>query len=398
MPADPAVPRLEERSRERFRERFGDRPAGVAFAPGRVNVIGEHLDYCGLPVLPFALRQGLHLAFRVRPDDRVRCHTTLPGAGIADFRLGGAPPPGFGRYLHAAGAGLRAGDWLGGPMRGFDGFLDSTLPAASGLSSSSALAVAAAHALLAVNRRPEALDDEELPGLALDLAAAERGVAIAGGAMDQSIALGARPGCALHLTFEPPAWTPVPVDAGRFAFLAAFTGIPADKGGAAGRIFDARVAEAAAALAGLERQLGASGGFPGLLSHSSASDRRRAIRSLPPPLASRATHLVEEAGRVQRAIRALRSGDAEQLGALLDASHESLRRHYQVSTDALDRLVRTARAAGALGARLTGAGLGGSAVVLTTPDRAPTLLASLRRDYPVTFPAVPSGRAMVGPA
>ncbi len=393
MPAEAAV--------RRFRERFARRPVGVSFAPGRVNIIGEHLDYCGLPVLPFALRQGLYLAFRPRSDDRVRCLTTLPGAGVADFRLAEDPPPGFGRYIHAAGAGLAAGGWLGrGPRRGFDGFdgfLEATLPAASGLSSSSALVVAAARALLAVNRDIER-NEEDLRRLALDLAVAERGVAIQGGAMDQSIALGGRAGCALQLAFDPPAWTAVPVDPNRFAFLAVFTGSPADKGGAAGRIFDRRVEEARQALAGLEREIGPSGGYPGLLARHPAAALRRAVRSLPPPLARRATHILEEARRVGRAASALRRGDAEALGGLLDDSHESLRRDYEVSTEALDRLVRTARDRGALGARLTGAGLGGSAVVLTTPDRAAALLDSLRRDYAVAFPAVPSGPARILPA
>lgn len=385
-PSDAAV--------RRFRQEFGAEPGGAAFAPGRVNIIGEHLDYCGLPVLPFALRQGITLAFRRRSDDRIRCRTALAGAGGADFRLGDAPPSGFGRYLHAAGAGLRSGGWLERrPIRGFDGFLDSDLPAASGLSSSSALVVAAAHALLAVNRPGEEPDEDDLPRLALDLAAAERGVAIQGGAMDQSVALGAVAGCALHLAFCPPAWTRVPVDSEQFAFLAVFTGTPADKGGAAGRVFDRRVEESAAALAGLERRLGASGGYTGLLARRRPATLARAASSLPPPLDKRAAHILQETRRVGQAVAALRAGDAERLGALLDASHESLRRRYQVSTEGLDRLVWTARARGALGARLTGAGLGGSAVVLSAPDRAETLLESLRRDYPVSFRAIPSGRA-----
>ena len=395
MPADCA----SGTARRRFREQFGQEPVGAAFAPGRVNVIGEHLDYCGLPVLPFALPEGITLAFRARSDDRIRCGTALRGGGTADFRLGKtAPPPGFGRYLHAAGSGLLAGGWLGeGPTRGFDGFLVSTLPAASGLSSSSALVVAAAHALLAVNRPPGALDEADLPRVALDLAAAERGVAIQGGAMDQSIAIGALPGHALRLAFDPPAWTPIPVDPRRFAFLAVFTGTPADKGGAAGRVFDRRVTEAAAALAGLQRALGESGGYAALLARRPRNRLDRAARALPRPLDSRAVHILGEARRVEQAVAALRSGDAEALGALLDASHESLRRHYEVSTAGLDRLVGTARAHGALGARLTGAGLGGSAVALTTPDRAPALLERLRRDYPVAFPATPSGRAGLRP-
>ena len=356
MDRDPA-----NAARARFRDRFGRPPEGVAFAPGRVNLIGEHVDYCGLPVLPAALARGVALAFGARPDSRIRCATTEPGHPETRFAIGGAPPAGFGRYL-AAGA-LACGD----PGPGFDGFLASDLPAASGLSSSSALVVATALALHAVRgREPPARER-----LAIALAEAEHRVALAGGAMDQSICLGARPGHALAISFDPPAWRPVPIDPAPVAFLVAFSGERAEKGGAAGAVFDARGREAKEALrlAGLPRN---RLGTPAALARAAA---------LPRPLDGRLRHLASEARRTAAAERCLREGDAPGLGALLDGSHRSLRDDYGVSTPELDALVAEARRGGALGARLTGAGLGGSVVILSLPERRAAVRSRLRERF-----------------
>ena len=232
-----------------FRRRFGGSPDGVAFAPGRVNLIGEHVDYCGLPVLPAALSHGVALAFAARRDERVRCRTTERGFDEAGFTLGEAPSPaGFERYLAAAAAALDAGRWTPESRAGFDGAIASDLPVAAGLSSSSAVVIAGALALLAVRGRAPAgarLSSRTAMRLARDLAEAEHGVAIQGGAMDQSVCLGGIPGHALHIAFEPPRWTPVPVDASRFRCLVAHSGQRADKGGAAGAIFDERVRQGA---------------------------------------------------------------------------------------------------------------------------------------------------------
>ena len=379
-------PRPVSNARREFQARFGRPPEGVAFAPGRVNLIGEHVDYCGLPVLPAALSCGLALAFAARSDAVVRCLSAEAGYGATEFSLGSpAPPAGFGRYLSAGGAGLTTGGWTGGAeLAGFDGFVASDLPAASGLSSSSALVVAAALALLAVHRRlapGQALSRREAMQLALDVAEAERGVAIQGGAMDQSICLGAIPEHALCIAFDPPAWVPVAVDRARFSFLVAFSGERADKGGAAGAIFGERVREANEALGLAERALHERGGYPGLVSRYPRETLLGTAEQLPDPLQGRFRHVVTEAHRTSAAVRRLREGNAPALGQLLDSSHESLRRDYQVSTPVLDALVEEARRAGALGARLTGAGLGGSVVILSTPGEETALRTHLERRF-----------------
>lgn len=369
-------------ARRAFRERFGHAPEGIAFAPGRVNLIGEHVDYCGLPVLPAALSRGVALAFAARPDDRVRCPTTAPGFEEVAFRLGEAPPAaGFGRYLAAAAAGV--GRWTSGFRGGLDGAIASDLPVAAGLSSSSAVVVAAALALLAVRGRLSGTGPSpgEKMRLALDLAAAEHGVAIQGGAMDQSICLAAVPGHALHLSFDPPAWKPVPVNPARFSFFAAYSGQRADKGGIAGITFDARVREARAALAHARQFLPQADTYPSLVANHPQAALLAAADRLPAPLAGRFRHVVTEAGRTAAAARFLEDGDAAGLGRVLNESHESLRRDYEVSTPDLDALVEAARSAGALGARLTGAGLGGSVVILAPPGQEAPLRAQLTNQY-----------------
>ena len=340
-----AAPRPVAAAVRAFRQRFRRAPEGVAFAPGRVNLIGEHVDYCGLPVLPAALSHGVALAFAPRRDERVRCRTTEPGFEEVAHTLGDAPAgAGFGRYLAAAAAGLESGGWTPNSRAGFDGAIASDLPVAAGLSSSSAVVISGAVALLAVRGRlaPGAtLPRAETMRLALDLAEAEHGVAIQGGAMDQSICLGAVPGHALHIAFEPPRWTPVPVDSSRFRWLVAYSGRRADKGAAAGRIFDERVRQAREALRRAREFLPDAASYPAMAANHSLPQLLEAADRLPAPLDGRFRHVVTEARRTRDAVEHLRKGDAPALGKVLDASHESLRRDYEVSTPELDETRRT---------------------------------------------------------
>ncbi len=365
---------LLRRAAAAFQERYRAQPEGVAFAPGRVNLIGEHVDYCQLPVLPFALSRGIAIAFRPRSDRTIRCANERAEFEDLHFAAEDAPSRSWGRYPGAAARAV-SGD------AGFDGMVVSNLPIASGLSSSSSLVVATALALLRANGR----ETPPLPELALRLAAAERGVAIAGGAMDQSAALGARAGHALRIDFHRPGWQGIPVDARRFRFLAAFSGERAAKVGATGQTFDQRVREAAAAVARLRDVPPDGGGFgpayPPPFAETSADALRRAARALPPPLDRRFRHLLSEAERTRDAIRALAEGDAPALGRILNEAHRSLRCDFEVSVPALDDLTAATTDAGALGARLTGAGFGGSVVALAEPDSAAGVRDRLRKTF-----------------
>ena len=360
-------------ARERFQRRFaagGD--ARLVRAPGRVNLIGEHVDYCDLPVLPMALEQGLELAFRPRDDGRVRLATSLEGLPEVEFELGPqvAPEPAgaWGNYARAAAQAL-ARDL--GLARGLEGLVHADLPPAAGLSSSAALVVAVAVALLAANER--ALAPLELAELC---AAAEHYVGTRGGGMDQAVCVLGRAGHALRIDFAPLRARALPLPAG-WTFVVAHSGVRADKSGSTRAAYNRRRAE----VEEVRRRLG--GTWAQLVeSHARALVAERAEECLDNRLLARFRHVRGEAERVERACAALAAGDAPLFGRLLDASHASLRDDYQVSHPALDALVVRAREGGALGARLTGAGFGGSIVALVPQARAAALLEHLRAGSP----------------
>lgn len=328
-----------ERALERFRETYRREATGVTFAPGRVNLIGEHIDYHGGPVLPAALRRGITVAFAPRRDSTVRAVSVSDERAYPEARfdlrdLGhAAPGAGWIGYLEAA-----ATDTLGARGCGVDLLVASDLPEASGLSSSSALVVASGLAMLAASGRLGALTNARRLDLASRFAEAERYVGTAGGGMDQAASLGGRDGCALRIDFDPLRWRAIPLPTG-LRLIVAHTGVRAEKSGA-------------------------------------AQARYNEIRSSSEPEV--AEHVRTEIERVGQFERALGAGDAARCGALMDASHASLRDRLRVSHPALDALVAVAREAGALGARMTGAGFGGSIVALAEAAESEAVLGALR--------------------
>lgn len=330
-------------SPRRFHKLFGTAPAAVVCAPGRVNLIGEHLDYAGLPVLPMAIERRITLHVASRTDDRVRLVSAREEFGEREFPIARSIPPypkgDWGNYPKAAVQGLVE---AGHGVAGFDGVLDSDLPPAAGLSSSSALVVATALAALAASRGGGGADlalPDRLSFAAL-LARAERYVGTRGGGMDQAAILAGREGRALHIRFDPLRvdYVRVPTE---WTFVVAHSLATAEKSGAAREAYNTRRAEVESAL-----KLDGDG------------------REIPAPLRQRLQHVVGEAERVEHAVSALRSDDIDAFGRLMLASHESLRADFEVSTAALDTLVQESMAAGAVGARLTGAGLGGCVLAL----------------------------------
>ena len=300
-------------------------PEQTVTVPGRANLIGEHIDYHGLPVLPIALRQAIRVRFTSRGDNRIRA--TSGEYGSRDFEWTAPLTPveagDWENYLRAA-AQTVGGRW--GLGRGIDAVVESDLPPAAGLSSSSALLVAFTLALLRANGRHASFEElmEVLPD-------GEQFVGTRGGGMDHAAVLGSREGCASLISFAPVAirHVPIPPD---WAFLVAHSRVHAEKSGAVRERYNAIRVAGAEAL------------------------RMKVTNPV-------TEHVLTEAGRVHAAVEAMERNQPECFGALLLASHASLRDRLHVSVPALDRLVDAAMAAGALGARLTGAGFGGCAVV-----------------------------------
>jgi len=354
-------------------------PARVVRAPGRVNLIGEHIDYCGLPVLPMALGRSVRLAFHPRADRETRLVNRDPRFAPSAFTVHESIPP------------APAGDWSNYPraavgavarrfpdLRGVDALVESDLPIAAGLSSSSALVVAMALAILHANGVSVAsLELMELLGKG------ERYVGTAGGGMDQAIILGAQAGYASRIDFHPLRLTPTAVPAD-WQFIVAWSLVHAEKSGGARQAYNERTQQCEEARRLVATRLGQPEDitYPALLAAAPVEQllevaRAGAGATLSGVLSRRFRHVVTEGTRVRQAEAAMAAGDLVAFGRLLDASHQSLRDDYEVSHPELDRLVELAREAGAAGARLTGAGFGGSIVALCRAERAPEVMAAL---------------------
>src|SRR5438874_5435380 len=365
-----------------FRHPFGAPPSSagpvhVVRAPGRVNLIAEPIDSCGLPVFPMALRQSVRIAFQPRSERETRLVNRdsrfAPSAFVMSESIPPAPAGDWGNYARAAARALaeRFPD-----LRGVDALVDSDLPIAAGLSSSSALVVAMALALMHANGVTVAsLELMELLGRG------ERYVGTAGGGMDQAIILGAQAGCASRIDFHPLRLTPTAVPAD-WRFIVAWSLVYAEKSGGARQAYNERTRQCDEARRLVANRLGRSEdiSYPALLAAAPVEELLLvAEATLSGVLARRFRHVVTEGTRVPRAEAAMAAGDLAAFGRLLDASHQSLRDDYEVSHPELDRPVELAREAGAVGARLTGAGFGGSIVALVRVARSPVVLAALRR-------------------
>lgn len=375
MGAGGAVPGDLERT---FSQRYGSPPTHLARAPGRVNLIGEHIDFAGLPVFPMALQREVRIAFRPRDDGLVLAATTDPSYAPCHFELGPRIEPyeagDWGNYLKAAVQGMVAAYGL---ERGFDAVIDSTVPVAAGLSSSSALVIATALAAAGSNDlSPDPIELAEL------MAAAEQYVGTRGGGMDQAISAGATAGCAARVEFTPLRLEHVPVPAD-WRFVVAHSLVQAHKSGGAREGYDRRRGETeeARALVAGHLSLPASdvASYRDLLERVSG---RKALAGgeacLHGDLLKRFRHVVTEHERVTRAEVAMRSGSLAGFGMLMNGSHASLTEDYEVSIPELDELVGIARDAGAVGARLTGAGMGGCIVALCAIDNVDEVLQAIQ--------------------
>ncbi len=342
--------------------------AVLARAPGRVNLVGGHLDYNGGPVLPAAVGLYVWCRARRRPDRTVVVRARDLGQEDRFALDGIVPDPRrtWPNYVRGMAAVLQE-ERLDLPGAELEVWGD--LPRGRGLSSSAALELAVGAAWWALTGRP--LDRRRL---ALAGQRAEHAfVGVRCGLMDQWTGAFARPGHVLrfHPATLETAWIPWPAGA---ALLVLDSGVRRELAASEYNRRRAECAEAARVL-----------GVPALAA-ATREGVEAARERLGPVLYRRARHVVTEVERVEAAAAALAAGDPAAAGRAMTGAHASLRDDYQVSCPELDTLVELALDAGAWGARMTGAGFGGSVVALVPADRAGAIRAAVLAGYRRRFP------------
>lgn len=346
-----AVNELTAHARTDFEKRFLRASEVAASAPGRVNLIGEHVDYNGGVVLPAPLRLGTAVALARRDDGRIRV-ASREFEGIREVALDAATATsGFAAYpLAAARALLERGVLLGG----FELTIASDLPIGAGLSSSASLLVATLRAFDSACGL--SLEAKEIAELAFR--AETRFIGVSCGRMDPFACAVARPGHALRFDCRDGSLRDVALPLDEIAIVVADSGTRRELSHSA---YNERVRECAVALEALRAtRAGISS-----LRDATESDLAAVSRTLDAVVFARATHVVREIARVDEFIGAIERRDYDLAGEALDRSHADLRDRFEVSTPTLDALQRRLRTTpGCFGARLTGAGFGGCLVAL----------------------------------
>jgi len=351
-----------------FHEVFGagENPR-VFFAPGRLNLIGEHVDYCGGPSLAVGLDRGTYVLGRRTATRELRLFAAREPL-VEHHDLGRLPQRARGRWSDYAIGVLRA---LGAErLPGLDLFVTGDLPVGVGLSSSASLTVAVALAAL----RLAELGGGPMSWVAAALDAEREFVGVPCGLLDPTAIAHALPGTALWIDARDGTHDSVPVEWGSLNLTVVESGVTRELAASG---YAERVAECAAAFELLR---------PAQPEATCLRDVTRETLvlgepSLPPRLARRARHVVSEVERTHAARAVLVRGEPAALGPLLSASHASLRDDHEVSCPELDAVVTSAcRVAGVLGARLVGAGFGGAVLVLHEAGAEGELRARLERD------------------
>jgi galactokinase len=368
-----------------FRARYGGEPEGVWFAPGRVNFIGEHTDYNGGFVLPFALGAGVVVAAARTPAEAISVWSAQERGDPAEAAVDALTPGlvgGWAAYPLGVAWSLReAGRRPAGTLLA----VDADLAVGAGLSSSAALESATALALAELHGLQVAR-----PELAALASRAENEFAGAPtGIMDQSAALLCRAGHALLLDCRSGATEQLPLAAGPAGLVLLVVDT-----GTRHALTDGRYAQR-------RRACEAAAGELGVAALRDLADRPDDVgRLADPELRRRARHVVTENQRVLMTAAALRNGALAELGPLLTESHRSLRDDFEVSWPRADVAVEAALAAGAEGARMMGGGFGGSVLVLARATEVSQAEAAICEAYarrrwpvPVVTLAVPSDGA-----
>ncbi|MGD1001670.1 MAG: galactokinase [Candidatus Brocadiia bacterium] len=359
-------------------EVFGKGPVSIARAPGRVNLIGDHTDYNGGYVLPAAVDREVRIAFRPSGDARVEM-VSADFEERAAFDLGGVArgqAQGWAKYPAGVAAALQAEKY---PVAGLRAVIQGNVPVGAGLSSSAAIEVACALAFCSVSGLK--IDREKLAHICQR--AENEFVGMQCGIMDQYACLLGRKDCALFLDCTTLQSELVPLDERGAKIVICDTRLKRQLVNSA---YNRRRGECEEAFRILKQHL------PDAKSYKDISIPmfRAYAHDLPDPLGKRAKHVVTENARVVQAARLLKKGDLIGFGALMDASHDSLRDDFEVSCKELDLLVGIARESeGVFGSRMTGAGFGGCTVALVRPDCVEAFTAKISEGYRADTGAAP---------
>ena len=344
-------------------------------APGRVNLLGEHVDYNGGPVLPVAIDREVHVAVNPRAGTQVHLKALDLGQAVSfDLKrldekkdLNGAPLPGWALYSAGVAQALQKHGYA---VAGIDASFTSNVPIGAGLSSSAAVEVAFASLWRAVGGW--SCDPMTLAKMCLE--AENQYVGLNCGLMDQFASTHGTEGHALYFDTRSLDWRPVPLPAGVVIVIADSK----VRRSLAHSAYNERRASCEEAVATLSQFL------PGIqvLRDVSPEQFSTYAHHLSPVVRMRAQHVVEECARVDQAVPLLEAGNARAFGQLMFAGHKSLRDLYEVSVPELDTLVDTAAGLpGCLGARLTGAGFGGCTVNLVEESAAESFIQQLKDAY-----------------
>ncbi|MBC2903825.1 galactokinase [Streptomyces cupreus] len=379
---------MGQQVRDGFVELYGTGPEGVWSAPGRVNLIGEHTDYNDGFVMPFALPHTAVAAVSKRTDGVLRLHSADVEGGVVELRLDDLAPETDRNWTAYPAGVVWALREAGHPVTGADVHLASTVPAGAGLSSSAALEVVIA---LALNDLYE-LGLQRWQLARLCQRAENVYVGAPTGIMDQTASACCEEGHALFLDTRDLSQKQIPFDLAAEGLRLLVVDTRVKHAHNEGEYGKRRAGcEKGAALLGVDalRDVAYDDLDAALARLGDEEEIVRLVR-----------HIVTENHRVERVVSLLESGETRAIGPVLVEGHASLRDDFRISCPELDLVVDTALASGALGARMTGGGFGGSAIVLAEAADVDTITKAVQEAFaaagftaPRVFEAVPAAGA-----
>ena len=348
---------------EKFLETFGEEPDLVAAAPGRVNLIGEHIDYSEGFVLPFAIKDRTMVAARKRDDSTVRIASAQRRSKIVTVDISEVRPGLKGEWERYALGVL----WSMGVKSGVDLLIDGHVPLGAGLSSSAALECSVATAMN--HLFDMGFNLEELARLTQK--AENQYVGVPCGIMDQSVSLMASRGFALLLDCRDLSTRNIPFDVASHGLELLIIDTQAHHA-----LTDGGYAERRASCEAVAAKLSVKS-----MRELTMAQLDSARATLSETEYIRARHAITEMKRVLDCVDALGSGDFVRVGQLINESHRSLRDDYTVSCPELDTAVEASLATGALGSRMVGGGFGGSAIALIEAAKTSQTISAIEKAF-----------------